>query len=202
MPHSSVVLASTSQWRRGLLADAGLVVEAADPHVDEAPLVGASPAETARLRAAAKARAVAARRPGALVIGADQVAHLDGETFGKPAGPADWLARLQQLRGRAHTLTTAVALVDSAGEELFTVDTRVRFRSDLRDAELRRYVELGEAAGCAGGYMVERRGAWLIESIEGDWTNVVGLPIFALVSRLRARGYVLGGAGVAILESP
>lgn len=193
----TVVLASTSRWRQALLANTGLRVECADPRVDEEPLVGATAEETARMRALAKARAVAHAYPDQLVIGADQVAHLDGETFGKPRNAEDWLARLQCLRGRAHTLTTAVALVDTREEEVFCVDSKVRFRSDLSDADLRAYVAFGEAAGCAGGYMVEKRGAWLIEGIEGDWTNVVGLPVFALVTRLRARGFALGATGHA-----
>jgi septum formation protein len=194
---TKVVLASTSRWRQELLANTGLFVVCADPGVDEAPLVGGSAAETARIRALAKAQAVARDHPGLLVIGADQVAHLDGEAFGKPKGPADWLQRLQRLRGRAHTLTTAVAIVDDGGQEVFTVDSVVRFRADLTDDDLQAYIAFGEASGCAGGYMVEQRGAWLVESVQGDWTNVVGLPIFALVARLRARGFTLAANGVA-----
>lgn len=199
---TTVVLASTSRWRQGLLANTGLTVECADPCVDEAPLVGVTPEDTAQLRALAKARAVAAAHPDKLVIGADQVAHLNGEAFGKPTDPQDWLARLRQLRGRTHTLTTAVALVESAGEEVFSVDSVVRFRSDLTEADLRSYVDHGEARGCAGGYMVEQRGAWLIEGVEGDWTNVIGLPIFELIGRLRARGYRLFADGTAALGEP
>jgi septum formation protein len=82
-----------------------------------------------------------------------------------------------------------------AEEEVFVEHSRVRLRADLEDAELLAYVRLGEARGCAGGYMVERRGAWLIEDVEGDWQNVIGLPIFPLVTRLRARGWRLGPTG-------
>ncbi len=153
--------------------------------------------KVARMRALAKARCVAARRPGQLVLGADQVVHLDGEWIGKPTDAEDWLRRLQAFRGRAHLLTTAVALVDDRGEECFSVDSVVRFRQDLTDDDLRAYILHGEAAGCAGGYMVEGRGAWLVESIEGDWTNVVGLPVFAVVGRLRNRGWRLASDGLA-----
>lgn len=184
-----VVLASTSQWRRQILADAGVDAAAVDPGVDESLLVGNGPVETAQIRAAAKARAGANLRPDALVIGADQVVHLDGEAIGKPVDQADWYARLASMRGRSHQLTTAVALVDEADEEAFHVTTAVRFRADVSDEEIRQYIRHGEASGCAGGYMVERRGAWLVESVDGDWLNVVGLPVLAVVGRLRARGW-------------
>ena len=184
-----VVLASTSQWRRQILADAGVDAAAVDPGVDESLLVGNGPVETAQMRAAAKARAGANLRPDALVIGADQVVHLDGEAIGKPVDEADWYARLASMRGRSHQLTTAVALVDEANEEAFHVTTAVRLRADVSDEEIRHYIRHGEASGCAGGYMVERRGAWLVESVDGDWLNVVGLPVLAVVGRLRARGW-------------
>lgn len=186
-----VVLASSSRWRARLLADAGVPCEVVDPQVDEAPIVGSDPVETARLRACAKAEGVAKAHPAALVIGADQVIHMDGICVGKPADDADWFCRLQQLRGRTHLLTTAVAIVDGAGSEVFSVDTSVRIRADLTDDELHAYVAHGEARGCAGGYMIEKRGAWLVEGIDGDWLNVVGLPVLHLVGRLRARGWRL-----------
>ncbi len=188
-----LILASSSRWRRDLLAAAGLPCEAEDPGVDEAAIQADDPDALALARARAKALAVARRRPGALVIGADQVAHLDGECFGKPTGPEDWLARLKQLRGRTHLLSTGVVLAQDEELEAFVVRSAVRFRADLEDAELRAYVALGEAAGCAGGYMVEGQGAWLVDAVDGDWSNVVGLPIFALIGRLRARGARLRG---------
>ena len=183
-----LVLASTSPWRLQLLRDAGVPCTPADPQVDEAAIWAADPRALAAARARAKAESVAAIRPDALVLGADQVAHLDGEAFGKPRDAKDWLARLRSLRGRTHTLTTGFCLIGQGSRQEQTVDSQVRFRADLDDAELEAYVALGEAAGCAGGYMVERRGAWLIERVEGDWTNVVGLPVFAVVGALRARG--------------
>lgn len=225
-----VVLASTSPWRLQLLRSTGLAVEGVDHAVDEEAIQLADPRELAVARALAKARDVQARLVGegrlggALVVGADQVAWLQGEAvegephgdpdgpsrveiFGKPPSPEAWRERLRCLRGRVHTLSTGVALVGgppaSPGgpprQEAFCVDSRVRFRGDLSDEELDAYVACGEARGCAGGYMVEGRGAWLIEEVEGDWNNVVGLPVFELLGRLRARGVhlgdVLGGAG-------
>ena len=187
----TLILASSSVWRQGLLLDAGLPCEVLPPDVDESSVVAADPVALALARARAKAHDVAARRPDALVLGADQVAHLEGELFGKPTDAASWLARLQALRGRTHLLTTGVALVEQGGEECFSVTTAVRFRSELTDDELRAYIATGEAAGCAGGYMMEKRGAWLIEAVEGDWWNVVGLPVPAVIGALRARGWRL-----------
>lgn len=194
MAGPTLVLASTSRWRAQLLEDAGIPCRALAPGVDEAAITAGSATALAAARAAAKAEAVAPLAPEAVVLGADQVAHLDGEAFGKPADAADWLARLRALRGRTHTLSTAVCLLGGGLRQERVVHSRVRFRADLADAELQAYVALGEAAGCAGGYMVERRGAWLIEAVEGDWTNVVGLPIFAVVEALRARGWRMPGA--------
>ena len=133
--------------------------------------------------------AVARRHPGRLVLGADQVIHLDGEAIGKPPCDEIWRARLMAMRGRRHALTTAIALWDGQLLECEAVTTIVQFRSDITDAEIDAYIGCGEARGCAGGYMVERRGAWLVESIEGDWLNVVGLPVLKVVSMLRTRGW-------------
>ncbi|NOY27537.1 MAG: septum formation protein Maf [Oligoflexia bacterium] len=204
-----IVLASSSQWRRQLLLDAGLPCVVVAPDVDEDAIKGRSPVDTAVRRARAKARQVACRHPQALVLGADQVLWwadhgVDGgavaETIGKPRDPADWLRRLRQLRTGRHELTTAVSLVappQLGGSDDFTVTTGVTLRSDLSQAELLAYVDFGEGAGCAGGYMVERRGAWLVDRIDGDWYNVVGLPVLHVVARLRARGWRLGADGRA-----
>lgn len=189
-----VILASTSPWRLRMLAEAGLPCLAVAPQVDEEAWSGATPVETARLRAAAKAREVASRHPAALVIGADQVLWVEGEAeaIGKPRDEEEWRARLAGLRGRWHHLTTAVQLEAPAalgGAEGFEVHTRVHLRADLTDGELEAYVRWGEARGCAGGYMVEQRGAWLVDALDGDWANVVGLPVLHLVGALRRRGW-------------
>jgi len=184
-----IVLASSSTWRRQLLEEAGLSCEAMSPDVDEETIVGTGSVDTAKLRAVAKANAVAVHRPDAIVLGADQVIHMDGETIGKPTDDQDWRERLMSMRGRTHQLTTAVALVEASNVEVFSVTTQVTMRADFTDAEIDAYIQLGEARGCAGGYMVERRGAWLVESIDGDWLNVVGLPVLHVVSRLRERGW-------------
>lgn len=205
-PLGEVLLASGSPWRRELLLRAGLPCRCEAPEVEEAEIEGEDPVQTARLRALAKARWVAGRNPGRLVIGADQVLWDEAEprpkAIGKPASAEAQLARLRSFVGRRHALCTAVALLapeEWGGEEVFEVRSRVRFRADLTDQELLAYVQWGEARACAGGYMVEGRGAALIEEVEGDLFNVIGLPIFALVGRLRARGLRLlpdGGWGL------
>jgi septum formation protein len=80
---------------------------------------------------------------------------------------------------------------DGALRDSFAVDTRVSFRGDLSDDEIEDYIASGEGRACAGGYMAEKRGAWLVETIEGDWHNVIGLPLLPLLARLRVRGYRL-----------
>jgi septum formation protein len=193
-----LVLASASTWRLGLLTAAGIPARAVPAPIDEQAIQRADPVALAQARAMAKALAVAALCPGSWVVGADQVVHLDGASIGKPRDPADWLGRLRALRGRTHALTTAVALVaPDGGVEAFEEHSAVRFRADLSDEDLLAYVSFGEAAGCAGGYMVEGRGAWLVEAVGGDWSNVVGLPVFSLIGRLRARGWRLGADGRA-----
>jgi septum formation protein len=186
-----IVLASTSPWRLRMLLEAGIEAEAVAPEVDESAYMADEPGELAALLARTKAEAVLVKRPSAVVIGADQVAHMDGEIFGKPANADDHLRRLQSLRGRCHELITAVAILFQEEAICFEVRTKIHFRSDLSDEELRRYVKSGEGRFCAGGYQIEGRGAWLIEKIEGDWFNVVGLPVLEVIGALRTRGWGL-----------
>ena len=205
LPTPTLLLASSSRWRRQLLEDAGLACGIVAPELDEDAVWGVDPVDTARARARAKALEVAERHPHALVIGADQVLWEPdasqgpgGEAIGKPPDLALWRARLLALRGRWHGLTTAVYLAAPAalgGDEAFEEHSRVHMRADASEAEVDAYIAWGEARGCAGGYMVERRGAWLVQAVEGDWHNVVGLPVLALVGRLRARGWTLGSGG-------
>ncbi len=184
-----LVLASTSPWRAQILADVGIACAVVPPGFDEDAVVGSDPVDLAVRRAAGKAWAVARGRPDAWVAGADQVAHLDGEAFGKPRDPDDHRRRLRQLRGRTHHLTTAVSLVVDAVEHRLVTHTGIVFRGDLEDAELDAYVASGDGSGCAGGYRAEGPGGVLIAAIEGDWFNVIGLPVFPLVSLLRSLGW-------------
>lgn len=189
----NIVLASSSKWRCKLLEDIGLKVQAIDPTVDEKDIVGQTPIETAILRAEAKAATVFSRHSNSWVIGADQVCHFQGKTIGKPQSDETWLRRLLEMRGTFHYLTTAVSINSNQGNKTFYETTKVWFRADIPQQVFEQYIEIGEARNCAGGYMMEGRGAWLIEKIEGDWQNVIGLPIFPLTKHLREMGWSFFG---------
>lgn len=187
-----LILASTSPWRRQMLQAAGIPVRGEAPGVDEDLVTDPDPVARARELAVRKARAVAARFPDAWVIGADQVAaSLEGDRapFGKPRDPEDHLARLRALRGGRHALVTGWAILGPGLAHVAHTETVMHVRSDLEDAELAAYVACGEGAGCAGGYAAEGRGAFLFSRIEGDWFNVLGLPLLEVMSVLRAHGW-------------
>jgi len=185
-----LVLASTSAFRKELLARFGLPFETADPHTDEAPLGGETPAATALRLAEAKARAVAHRHPDALIIGSDQVASTDGRRFGKPGTRANADAQLRQLSGRTVVFDTGLCLLNAARGSIHrrVVPTEVRFR-ELSDGEIARYLDREDALNCAGSARSEGLGIALLEWLRGDDpTALIGLPLIALGEMLRAEG--------------
>ena len=186
-----LILASTSPYRRDLLQRLRLPFETARPEVDETPLRGESPGQLVRRLARAKADAVAARHPGAWVIGSDQAADLDGRILGKPGGREAALAQLAAMGGRSVQFHTAVCL-RRGDHELAAVDTtRVRFRA-LAAAEIERYVGAEQPFDCAGSFKCEGLGIALFEAIEThDPTALVGLPLIALAGLLRQAGYAV-----------
>lgn len=187
-----LILASTSPYRRHLLEAAGIKARTAPPNVDERAVQMSDPLALATELALRKARAVAGAHPDALVLGADQVAYdLENPAahFGKPLDPEDHRRRLTSMLGRKHALVTGIALV-GPGIEITDHETSViHFRGDIGGEEIAAYVASGEGSGCAGGYTVEGRGIFLIERIEGDWFNVVGLPLPRVMSLLRKHGW-------------
>ena len=188
-----LVLASTSAYRRELLARLRLPFEVAAPHVDETPRAGELPAQTALRLAQEKARAVAARFAQALVIGSDQVAELEGERLDKPGGHERARAQLQLLSGRAAVFHTAVALLNSGTGrmQVRVVATRVRFRQ-LGAAQIESYLLAEQPYDCAGAAKSEGLGIALIEAIQGDDpTALIGLPLIALTDMLTAEGHPL-----------
>src|SRR5215468_7595251 len=188
-----LLLASTSPARRALLDGLGIPYTAEAPGVEEDLPAGTAVDAAVRMLALRKARAVAARHPGALVLGADQLAEVDGQVLGKPGSREEARAQLASLLGRSHRLLTAVALVGGGEEQLELDVVTLRFHPVPPD-ELERYLDTGEWQGCAGGYRIEGRGQALVDALDGDRTSVQGLPMLPVVRMLRARGFPLLGA--------
>ena len=185
-----IVLASTSPYRRDLLARLRLRFEVRAPTVDEAALPGEAARETALRLAQAKARAVAPDCPAALIIGSDQVAVLDGISLGKPGDHANAVAQLEAMRGRSVLFHTALALFNARTGALQTaeVPTTVRFRL-YGDGEIERYLETERPYDCAGSARIEGLGIVLVESVHStDPTALIGLPLIQLAAMLRNEG--------------
>ena len=185
-----LILGSTSRYRRELLQRLRLPFEVVSPEVDESALPDETPAELALRLALAKARAVAALHPNAVVIGADQVADLDGHALGKPGNHDKALAQLRKLSGRQAVFQTAVAVVraDTGYEEALLAPVTVRFRT-LNDDEIERYLRLDEPYDCAGSAKSETLGIALLDAIDSDDpTALVGLPLIRTCRMLRQAG--------------
>ncbi len=191
-----LILASGSTYRKALLSRLQLPFEIDSPDIDEAALPGEAPEHTALRLAEAKAEAVAARNPDALVIGSDQVATLDGEHIGKPGDHVRALAQLKKMRGRDVVFHTALCLLDtrngsSPRTQKQNVQTLVRFR-DLPDTELDAYLRIEQPYDCAGSAKNEALGIALLEQIRSDDPSALtGLPLIALTTMLRQAGVAL-----------
>ena len=193
-----LILASTSPYRRELLARLGLPFEAARPEVDETPLPAEEPEALARRLAAAKANAVAAATSGdntkdnAWVLGSDQVAELDGQALGKPGGRDAALTQLAAMSSHAVAFRTAVCLAHADGRQASALDTTiVRFRTLSHD-EIARYVDAEQPFDCAGSFKCEGLGIVLFDSIQSqDPTALIGLPLIATARLLRDAGFRL-----------
>jgi septum formation protein len=188
-----IILASESVGRRELLARLGLPFESRAHQVDEDAFkrrIG-DPAELTRALATAKAEAVAARFPGALVIGSDQVAELDGEILGKPGSTDRAVAQLTRLAGREHRLITSVHVASGGRVECHTDVTRLRMKP-LSTERIERYIAADRPEACAGSYRIESRGIGLFESIvTEDFTAIIGLPMLATTRILERFGVPL-----------
>lgn len=188
-----LILASTSAYRRELLARLCLPFDTISPDVDETPQPGEMPTGLAIRLARAKARAVATRYPEARVVGSDQVAALNGEIFGKPGHFDAAFAQLSRMSGQEVVFHTALALVDGIGatEQFDCIPTRVRFRQ-LSEGQIRRYLAAEPAFDCAGSAKCEGLGIALLDAISSDDpTAIIGLPLIALSTMLLAAGVVL-----------
>ena len=189
-----LVLASSSAYRKELLARLQLPFDVAVPDIDETPALGETPSATALRLAREKAGAVAAKLPGCIVIGSDQVATLDDEQIGKPGNHANALAQLQKMRGREVVFHTALCVWDgraddaAATAQVEDIRTVVKFR-ELPDAELDAYLRIEQPYDCAGSAKNEGLGIAILERIDSsDPTALTGLPLIALTGMLRQIG--------------
>jgi septum formation protein len=187
-----LVLASRSPQRRAILTRLGVEFEAIPADVEE--LAAGDAAELALENARRKARAVAARvdvRAAVAVLGVDTDVELDGRVLGKAGDERAAGEMLHALAGRAHVVHSGLCVIDAAGERSAHAATEVRFRK-LADTEIEAYVATGEWRDRAGAYAIQGRGAALVERIDGDYFNVVGLPVEALAELLPALGLPAG----------
>ena len=189
----TLVLGSTSRYRRELLQRLGLPFTVAAPDVDETPLQGEAPRALALRLALAKAHAVAAQHPDAVVIGSDQVADLHGQPLGKPGTHERASAQLQRMSGETVIFQTAVAVVCAATgfEQVDLAPVEVRFRT-LTGDEIERYLHAEQPYDCAGSAKSEGLGIALLDAIRSDDpTALVGLPLIRTCRMLRAAGLTL-----------
>ncbi|MFQ6892237.1 MAG: Maf family protein [Acutalibacter sp.] len=184
-----LILASASPSRKMLLEQAGLVFEVVVSGVDETVPSDYTPAQTVEALARRKGQAVQALRPEAPIIAADSVVSIDGLILGKPKDDEAAKATLRRLSGRTHELITGVCLLINGQMDLFHQVTRVTFYP-LTEEEIAEYVALGESRGRAGAYGIEGIGVVLVQSIQGDYPNIVGLPVAETIRRLHK---LLGG---------
>ena len=189
-PSPLLILASTSRYRRELLQRLRIPFEVMAPEVDETPLPFEAPAALAQRLALAKAQAVAVLRPDAVVIGADQVADLDGEPISKPGTHERAVAQLQRMRGRRVTFQTAVAVVraDRGYSRGLLAAVDVSFRP-LSEADIEHYLRLEQPYDCAGSAKCETLGIALLDAIDSDDpTALIGLPLIRTCRLLREAG--------------
>ena len=182
-----LVLASASPRRQELLRSAGFsfTVQAAD--IDETPRAGESPRDCAERLAREKALAVSRTRPHDVVLGADTIVVVDGAILGKPVDATDAARMLRLLSGRVHSVITGVCVVEGGeSRSLKTAsETTLVTMSELSDQEIRGYVATGEPMDKAGAYAIQGMAARWIPRIEGDYSNVVGLPVARVYGMLR-----------------
>ena len=191
MATTSIVLASSSRYRRELLQRLGLPFESWSPDVDEAALPAEPPRETAIRLARVKAQAAARKFPQSWVIGSDQVADLDGRAIGKPGTFENARRQLRDVSGHSVLFHTALCVLNARLERRHErlVTTEVAFRR-LSDTEIDRYLEREHALDCAGSAKSEGLGVSLLSRMHGeDPTALVGLPLIALAAMLRAEGF-------------
>ena len=192
-PSRTLILGSTSRYRKELLSRLQIPFETAAPDVDETPHINESPKDLALRLALAKARAVALKNPEAIVIGSDQVADLEGAPLGKPGNHTNATLQLQRMRGKTVIFQTALSVVCIATgyQRTDLAEVKVKFR-DLSDAEIESYLRAEEPYDCAGSAKSEGLGIVLLDAIENDDpTALIGLPLIRTCQMLREAGVKL-----------
>jgi septum formation protein len=186
---SSIVLASASPRRAELLASAGIAFKVVPGDIDETPLPDEDPVAHVLRLAEGKAREVASRVDGRFFIGADTIVLCDREIMGKPRDAEDAKRMLRKLSGRAHQVITGYAVIDKKASRTIsrTVSTVVVFK-ELTEEEIDAYVLTGCPMDKAGAYAIQGGAAYMVERIDGSYTNVVGLPLCEVVGSLRGFG--------------
>lgn len=185
-----LILASSSPRRQELLREAGIIFQAHPPHLNEEQYPGEPPLEYASRLSREKAQAVAQHYPQGYVLGADTIVVIDGEVLGKPQDAEDAERMLRVLSGRGHKVSTAVTVVTPAGEtETRSTTTKVYFR-ELTEDEIRQYVAGGEPMDKAGAYAIQGGASRWANRIEGEYSNVVGLPLSLVTEMLRKSGFL------------
>jgi septum formation protein len=189
-----IILASGSDRRKALLKQVKIPFKAITPSVDETGVAGESLTIQVRILAAAKVEAVLSQVPARQrrwIVGMDTLITLDGDIFGKPESreEAGWM--LGRLAGKTHEVATGLALLPGPEEKIRSdvCSSLVQFRA-MNAEEIACYLDTGEWREAAGGYRIQQRGAFFVESIEGSYSNIVGLPLSLFYGMLRGAGYV------------
>lgn len=180
----NIILASASPRRKELLELAGLSFSVQTADVDEKITKGVLPPEAVAQLAKQKAKAVAKNNKSSLVIGADTVVCIDNEILGKPASREEAYSMLRRLSGREHFVYTGVCLVCEEKTISFSEKTSVTFY-ELSDEEINSYINSGDCYDKAGAYGIQSKGCVLVEKINGDYFNVVGLPIAKTIREIK-----------------
>jgi septum formation protein len=184
-----LILASASPRRQELLREAGILIEVQPAHIDEEQREGEAPLDYALRLSREKAEAVAQRFRERFVLGADTIVVVEGEVLGKPRDHADAARMLRLLSGRGHAVTTAVTLISPSGNKDTQACTTNVFFRELAEEEIQQYIATGEPMDKAGAYAIQGgAGRWAIR-MEGEFSNVVGLPLTLVSEMLRASGF-------------
>ena len=184
-----IILASGSPRRKKILEQIGLKFSVEKSNYEEKRIADSPPSQIVEFLSLEKANLLAVKYEDAIIIGADTLVVLNGEILGKPKSEEDAREMLRKLRNKTHTVVTGFTVLDTKSGRSVTkhVETKVKFK-DLSEMEISAYVETGEPMDKAGGYGIQDKGGLFIEEMDGDYFNIVGLPLFAVSETLREFG--------------